>query len=109
MTLPSGQVHTDWIDAKSFLELKYERTVHSATGMQGVVTVALRDYQTFNGLVIPLTIETGGTDAKSQDRMVIEKVALNPVLDATAFTEPGVGGRAHHGVLVNVGAAPAAH
>lgn len=59
ITLPSGQLRDDWIDAQSFLELRYDRETHSVAGATGVASVYLRNYQSFEGLVIPLTIETG--------------------------------------------------
>jgi len=86
--LPSGQAHTDWIDAHSFLELKYDRATRTVVGQTGVVSVHYRDYQTVNGLVIPFTIETGGTASTAIDRMIIEKIAINPVLEAATFSRP---------------------
>jgi hypothetical protein len=108
VTLPSGQVHDDWIDAQSFLELRYDRSTRNAVGMRGVVSVYLRNYQTFNSLVIPLLIETGGPDTKDTDRMIIEKIALNPAVEDAQFTRPNVPGRRHRGALVNTESPPGA-
>jgi hypothetical protein len=101
VTLPSGQVHDDWIDAQSFLELRYDRETHSASGQVGIVSVYLRDYQPFGGLVLPTVVETGAAGATGTDRMVIEKVALNPALNESQFAKPTAPKTRHNGVLVN--------
>jgi hypothetical protein len=100
LTLPSGQVRHDWIDAQSFLELKYDRATHGAAGMTGAVSVYYRDYQPFNGLVIPLVMESGGPASKETDKMIIEKVALNPTLPASQFTKPNTP-RKHNGIVID--------
>lgn len=101
VTLPSGQAHDDWIDAQSFLELRYDRQSHNASGQVGIVSVYLRNYQTFNGLVLPMTIETGGPASRDTDKMVIEKVALNPMIPESQFAKPTAPKTRHNGVLVN--------
>ena len=100
VTLPSGQVRHDWIDAESFLELRYDRVTHSAAGMAGVVSVYYRNYQAFEGLVIPLLIESGGPAAKETDKMIIEKVALNPTFATDQFVKPN-SPRKHNGIVID--------
>ena len=100
LTLPSGQVRHDWIDAQSFLELKYERVTHSPTGIPGVVSVYYRNYQTFEGLVIPLVMESGGPASKVTDKMIIEKVALNPTFATNQFAKPNAP-RKHNGIVID--------
>jgi hypothetical protein len=39
VTFPSGHVHDEWIDAHSFLELRYERETRSPSGASGSVSV----------------------------------------------------------------------
>jgi hypothetical protein len=99
VSLPSGQVRDDFIDAQSFLELKYDRATRSA-GVAGVVSVYYRNYQNFNGLIIPLVIESGGAASKLTDKMIIEKVALNPTLEASQFTKPNAP-KKHNGIVVD--------
>ncbi len=100
LTLPSGQVRHDWIDAQSFLELKYDRPTHNAAGMAGVVSVYYRNYQTFNGLVIPLVMESGGPASRETDKMIIERVALNPKFEPGQFTKPNAP-RKHNGIVID--------
>lgn len=85
--LPSGASHHVWIDAQNFLEIKYDRRSRNALGQVGTMSVFYRDYHTIEGLQMPLTIETVGEAAKPE-RMVIERVALNPPLEDRMFARP---------------------
>ncbi len=88
--LPSGTEQHVWIDAKSFLEVKYDRPGRDTAGRPTTVAVYLRNYHTFEGLQIPLTIETempGGSPGG--DRLVIEQIAINPNLPDGVFARPG--------------------
>lgn len=101
VTLPSGQTHVDWIDAQSFLELKYDRETRNAAGQSGIVSVYYHNYQTVSGLVMPFTIETGGATTKDADKMIIEKIAFNPTLEDNLFSKPASPGKRHNGVIVD--------
>lgn len=101
LTLPSGQMRADWIDAQSFLELKYEREARKRAGPPVTVSVYYRNYQTVQGLVMPFTIETAGAASKDTDQMIIEKIAINPVLEESLFSEPSQPGKGHGGVLID--------
>ncbi len=87
--LPSGSHHDVWIDAQNFLDLKYDRTSYSATGVPGIVSVFYRHYKSVEGLQIPSVLEISNATAKVPDKMVIDKIALNPPLDDEAFAKPG--------------------
>ena len=96
--LPAGEQQDLWIDAESFLEIRYDRTSYTANGSPSVVRVAFRDYQTVEGLKVPGTLEIGagpaGADSgRVPDRMVIERIALNAPLDDKTFDRPGGGRR----------------
>ena len=101
LTLPSGQTRTDWIDAQNFLELKYDREAHSVSGRPATASVYYGNYQTVRGLVMPFSIETGGAGAYGSDKMVIEKIAINPVLEDGQFSEPDQPRLRHNGVLLD--------
>ena len=87
---PSGQRHNVWVDAQTFLDIKYDRTSYNAAGVATTVSVYYRDYHNVDGLQIPSTIETGFGAGKPHDTMVIEKVAVNPPLDDRLFARPGM-------------------
>ena len=67
----------------------------------------LRDYQTIKGLVMPFSIETGAAGGAATDRMIIEKIALNPTLEAGAFMKPVAPRARRNGILVNTESPPA--
>lgn len=90
--LPSGSSHHVWIDAQTFLDIKYDRQSIAPSGQSGLVSVYNRDYRTVEGLQIPFMIETGTTATKATDRMVIDKVVLNQPLDDQMFA-PRMQGR----------------
>jgi hypothetical protein len=83
----SGERHNVWVDAETFLDVKYDRKSYSKAGVPTTVEVRYRDYKSVEGLQIPGTIETGSR--QGSEKMVIEKVALNPPLDDRVFGRPG--------------------
>jgi hypothetical protein len=109
LTLVSGQLHDYWIDAQSYLELRHDRPNRNMAGVPGVVSEYFRDYHTVSGLTLPFLVETGVGAAKYPDRMVIEKIALNPELEARQFEKPFVPHKGHNGVIVNTQAPDAPH
>jgi hypothetical protein len=101
--LPSGASHHVWIDATTFLDVKYDRESRNSFGLAGKLSVFYRNYKTIDGLQIPLTIESGGDNGKGTEKMVIDKVLLNPPLQDALFAKPdipGVGNAASAGRAV---------
>ena len=88
LTGKSGDLHDVWIDAKTFLDVKYDRTSYRANGEPGIVSVVYRNSKTVEGLQIPSILEIGGSTELPSARMVIEKIALNPPLDDKVFAKP---------------------
>jgi hypothetical protein len=91
LRLASGETDRLWIDATSFLDIRYDRTPPGAAGGAArVVSTRYRDYKTFDGLQIPSVIETGPSagPGSAPDRMVIERVEVNPPLDKRTFANP---------------------
>lgn len=91
----SGETQHVWVDAKTFLETRYDRPARAAGGASRTVSVVYRDYKATEGLQIPSVIETGVGSSNTPDKMVIEKVLLNPPLDALTFSEPGAHRKPH--------------
>lgn len=109
----TGQNQHVWVDAETFLEIRYDRPAggpgpaapsgvgaESAAGRSAAaggaraavgrtVSVVYRDYKTTDGLKIPSLIETGVAPGAQPDRMVIERVVLNPPLNEQTFSVPG--------------------
>jgi hypothetical protein len=107
VTLPSGQMQRHWIDAESYLELRYDRVSRNAAGQSGLVSVYYRNYQVIEGLKLPLRIETQIGTGPVATRMTIEKVAINPTLDAVSFTGP-IAKTSHGGVTIDTTKPPSA-
>ena len=107
--MPSGGLHRVWVDTETYLELRFDREIRDASGRTAVATVFYRDYRPFEGLQIPVTIETGGASGQAQQKLVIERVALNPPLDDHAFAKPEVPVARHaRGAVVDTRSAAAA-
>lgn len=92
VTLPSGASHHAWIDARTFLDIKSDREYRNSHGQSGRLAMFYRNYKTVEGVQIPLMIESGTDIAKASDKMVIDKVTLNPQLDEMTFARPNVPG-----------------
>jgi hypothetical protein len=101
LTLKSGQELHLWIDAQTWLDTKIEGVPRRLDGMQHPVEVYYRDYRKVSGLQIPFVLETkvlavtrSGTASKNPpvqvERIVIDKVEVNPKLDASLFTKPAI-------------------
>ena len=89
LRLASGETDRLWVDATSFLDIPYDRTpAGAAGGTARVVSTRYRDCKTVDGLQIPSVIETGASAGSAPDRMVIERVVVNPPLDKRTFAGP---------------------
>jgi hypothetical protein len=88
VTLPSGASHHAWVDAETFLDIKYDRKARSFLGHSATVSVFYRNYRTIEGVQIPMTIESGGDMTKATDKMSIDKISLNPPLSDREFAKP---------------------
>jgi len=98
LRLASGETDRLWIDTTSFLDIRYDRTpAGAAGGANRVVSTRYRDYKTFDGLQIPSVIETGAGagSGSAPDRMVIERVVVNPPLDKRTFADPAASRGGH--------------
>ena len=95
LKLTSGEHHAVWIDSQTFLDLKYSRTSYSSAGVPGTVLITYGDYKDIGGLQMPSVLEIGTASGKVPDKMVIEKIALNPPMDDRVFGRPGRPSRRH--------------
>jgi outer membrane lipoprotein-sorting protein len=88
ITLKSGDVRYEYLDADSLLPIKEEarRTVR---GSEMELESTLGDYKDVGGgLLLPHSIESGAKGRPEKQNLVIEKVELNPPLDDARFTMP---------------------
>lgn len=101
LTMKNGEAVHVWIDAQTFLEAKIEGQPRRLDGVYHPVEVYFRDYRPVSGLQIPFALETkvlpvsrtalGLKDPPVPvEKIVIEKVAVNPKLEESLFSKPAV-------------------
>ena len=101
LTLKSGDVIHIWVDSQTFLEAKVEGQPRRLDGTYHPVEVYYRDYRPVNGLQIPFLLETrvlpvaktatGFRDTPvPPEKIIIDKVTLNPKFDDSVFSKPGI-------------------
>lgn len=88
ITWPSGTIRRWWVDATSFLDVKYDRGSHTPTGEVATVTVSFANYKSIDGLQIPLSIVTGQENGKETEAMMIEQIFLNRPISDKVFSQP---------------------
>lgn len=88
--LPSGATRRWWIDAASFLDVKYERESRTPTGQSVTVSSSFANYRSIDGLQIPFSIINGQESGNAMGAMVIEKVFLNRPIGDQVFSKPHV-------------------
>ncbi len=87
VTRKDGQVRYVWVDGKSFLDIKTDGEPRRLDGRPHAVAVMLRDFRNDRGLMIPHVQETVVDGVKNTEKVTIESVTVNPVLDDSRFTK----------------------
>ena len=91
LTTRAGAARHVWVDAKSFLDVKVEGIPRRMDGKMRTVWVYQRDFRSVQGLKIPFVVETVVDGFPERHKVVLEKVAVNPKLDAATFAKPKAG------------------
>jgi hypothetical protein len=90
LKLPSGAERKVWIDIKTNLDIRLDRPATNPLKPGAPVSVYYRDYADADGIQVARSIETGvnagGTVAG--DKLVIDRVLVNPKLDNGTFALP---------------------
>jgi hypothetical protein len=84
ITLKSGAVRNEYIDAQTFNRVKTEST-RTVRGVPVELTTTFSDYRKTGGLLFPHAIEVAARGRPQHLRIVVEKVEINPKLDADLF------------------------
>ena len=101
LTMNTGQSIQVWIDKVTFLEAKIDGQPRRMDGVDHPVEIYYRDYRKVDGLQIPFVLETrvlpvaktalGFKDPPvPTEKIVIEKVLVNPKLDESLFSRTGI-------------------
>jgi len=88
LTLKDGQVRHVWVDTQTFLETKVEGSPHRLDGKYHPVSIYFRGYKPVQGLTLPFVIETAVDGVVQTEKILIEKVSVNPKLDDSRFVKP---------------------
>jgi hypothetical protein len=88
LTMKDGKSMAVWVDAATFLEAKIEGTPRRLDGKYRPVEVYYQDYRTVDGLQFPFVLETRVLDPRvtSSEKILLDRVLVNPVLNDTAFS-----------------------
>jgi len=87
LTLNNGDVRYYYLDADSYLEIKFE----TQTKVRGTVQyneTMLGDYEPVDGVYFPFSIETAETGTEDWSRFRVEKVEPNIALEDSRFSSP---------------------
>jgi hypothetical protein len=110
LKLASGAARKVWVDVDTNLEIRYDRPATSPIAPGAPVSVYYGEYKTIDGLKIPATLVTSSGENASVretgDKLVIDRMIVNPALDAQAFLPPPTPMRRGGKVLIPGDGAP---
>ena len=89
LTLKNGVIRTFYIDAEHFLEIK-EESKRTIRGTETESETIYGDYKDVDGLMLPHSIDGGQKGSPQRQKLVVEKVEVNPKLDPSRFKMPDV-------------------
>jgi len=89
LTVKSGEVRTYFLDATTFLLLKWEGVRETPDGAMPISSF-FRDYRDVNGLKFAFQVDSGSPKGAQIQQLTIEKIELNPAIDDARFTKPAV-------------------
>jgi outer membrane lipoprotein-sorting protein len=88
LTLQGGATRHVWIDAQSFLDVKFDGVPRRMDGKMHDVLVYQTDFRKIDGVMIPFRVETAVAGYPETHKMIIEKATVNPKLDDALFAKP---------------------
>jgi hypothetical protein len=89
LKLPSGAERKVWIDVKTNLDIRLDRPATNPLKPGAPVSVYYRDYADADGIQVARSILTGvSADGTAVDKLVIDRVLVNPKLDDGSFALP---------------------
>ena len=87
VTDKTGDVRYDYIDANSFLEIKWEGQVENA-GEKNTFASYFSDYRKVNGVMFAFAITSGTGDHPDAQKIVFDNVEVNVPLKDSLFGKP---------------------
>lgn len=89
VTDKTGDVRYDYIDANSFLEIKWEGQVENA-GEKNTFASYFSNYRKVNGVMFAFTIKSGTAEHPNGQKIDFDKVEVNVPLNDALFGKPVV-------------------
>jgi len=90
VTLRSGRVLRQYLDAQSFLLIRTE-TTRLVRGYPTAIETSFDDYRPVGGVFFPHAIETRAAGRPQRLKIVVEQIDVNPTLDDARFEMPALG------------------
>ncbi|MDB4966286.1 MAG: putative signal peptide protein [Myxococcales bacterium] len=86
VTLSDGQVRHVWVDTHSYLEVKVDGS-RQLDGKLRPMWTYYREYKKVDGLLVPHVLETVVEGVAGSEKIVIDRVAINPQLADARFAK----------------------
>jgi outer membrane lipoprotein-sorting protein len=83
----NGQTRYDYIDTSSYLEIKWEGNILS-NGKEIPEESFFLNYKNVEGLMYAFEIDSDSPGGSNKQKIIFDKVEINPVLDKTTFEQP---------------------
>ena len=92
LRLPSGGERKVWIDVETNLDIRYDRPATNPLKPGAPVSVYYRNYEATDGVQVARSIETGvgSGGGAAGDKLIIDRVMINPKLDDGTFALPAM-------------------
>ena len=87
LTSKNGDVRSYFLDASSFLTVKWE-SIRKVQEKDLPWESTLSDYREIQGLKFPFKIEQGSPGTEFKQGLTIEKIEIDPKIDESHFTKP---------------------
>ena len=87
LVLRDGATRRVWIDAATFLDVQVDGS-RRFNGHEVAVYTAMRDFRSVANVRVPYEMETRTDGTADREKIVVEKVVVNPKLDDTLFSKP---------------------
>lgn len=88
ITLKNGDVRFQYLDADAFLEIKGE-SKRMIRGSETEIEQSVGDYKDVGGgIMFPYALESSAKGSPQRQKIIVEKVELNPAIDDARFGMP---------------------
>jgi outer membrane lipoprotein-sorting protein len=87
ITTKEGKESNVYLDAETYLEIRSEGT-RNIQGQDVEMETSIGDYKTVDGLTMPYSLESHVKGKEGGQAITIEKIELNPTVDAAMFKMP---------------------